>query len=308
MFNWNNKKVFVSGGAGVIGTALVKELQKHGATIFVGDLKPKPKTWDIKYREGDLNTLTLKEIEAFKPEVFFHLAATFERSTETYEFWEENYHHNIALSHHLMTLLKDSPSLKKIVFASSYLIYDPSLYLFSTPQSKALPIKENARIAPRNLCGMAKLLHEQELHFIKQFRPDIQIVNARIFRSYGLQSRDIISRWIDALRNKQKITVYRPEGLFDYIYAGDVAQSLINLAESTYNGTVNLGSGHARSIHDVLAILKDNFGKFDYTTEESDIPFEASQADMSLYHSITGKKHNFLPLEKTIPLIVCSSP
>lgn len=306
MFDWKNKKVFVSGGAGVIGTALVDELTQKGADIFVGDLKPKPTAWSSlkHYREGDLLDLKAKEIEAFKPEVFFHLAATFERSIETYDFWEENYHHNIALSHHLMTLLKDVPSLKKIIFASSYLIYNPSLYLFTSAQRQAIPLKENSAIAPRNLCGMAKLLHENELRFIKHFRPDLQIINARIFRSYGLNSRDIISRWIRTLLKKEKITVYRPEGIFDYVYAGDVASGLICLAETHYSGIVNLGNGKARSIHDVLAVLKDNFGDFSYKTEDADIPYEASQADMSLYHKLTGNKHAFLPIEKVIPKII----
>lgn len=306
MFDWKNTKVFVSGAAGVIGTTLVDALVKKGAIVFAGDLKPQPAAWPSlqHYREGDLITLKAKEIEAFKPDVYFHLAATFERSVETYDFWEENYHHNIALSHHLMTLLKDLPSLQKIVFASSYLIYNPSLYLFPTAQKQAAPLKENAPTAPRNLCGMAKLLHEQELLFIKQFRPDIQIVNARIFRSYGLNSRDIISRWIRALIKKQKLTVYRPEGLFDYVYAGDVAAGLIHLAETQFSGIVNLGSGKSRSINDVLAILKDNFGEFSFQTEDTAIPYEASQADMSLYHHLTGNKHSFLPLEKTIPKII----
>lgn len=306
MLDWNNKRVFVSGGAGVIGTALVNHLLRLGASVYVGDLKPKPTSWHAlkQYREGDLITLHHKEIDAFKPQIYFHLAATFERSTETYDFWEENYHHNIALSHHLMTLLKDAPSLEKIIFASSYLIYNPSLYLFPNPQPKAASLKENSPIAPRNLCGMAKLLHEEELLFIKKFRPDIQVVNARIFRSFGKNSRDIISRWVRALLAKEKITVYRPEGLFDYIYADDVAEGLMQLAATSHSGIVNLGSGKARSVNEVLSILKDNLGEFPFTIEPSDIAFEASQADMSLYHKLTGNKHSFLPLEQAIPKII----
>jgi len=305
MVDWNNKRVFVSGGAGVIGTALVNDLTAKGASVFVGDLKPRPDDWKTlpRYRQGDLITMTAQEMAAFKPEIFFHLAATFERSIESYDFWQENFHHNIALSHHLMTLLKDSIDLKKIIFASSYLIYDPKLYLFDAPQTKTVPLKESCLTTPRNLCGMAKLLHEQELLFIKKFRPDLQVVNARIFRSYGRNSRDIISRWIHALQEKQPLTVYRPEGIFDYVFADDVATALINLAETSYSGVVNIGSGKARSVNDVLKILKDNFGSFKINQEPSDIPYEASQADMHLYHSLTKNKHAFQPLEQTIPKI-----
>ncbi len=133
------KKVFVSGGAGVIGTALVNVLIRQGCLVLTGDLKPCPEEWknlpQLTYRQGDLISMTALEIAKFAPEIYFHLAATFERSEETAGFWEENFHHNVHLSHHLMTLTKDLPSIQKIIFASSYLLYDPQLYLFPTPKT-----------------------------------------------------------------------------------------------------------------------------------------------------------------------------
>ncbi|MEK0338055.1 MAG: NAD(P)-dependent oxidoreductase, partial [Nitrosopumilus sp.] len=133
------KRVFVSGGNGVIGNELIPQLHEQGAIVLVGDLKPRPIEWpeDIIYRQGDLNYITKDELCSFKPEYFFHLAATFERSIETYYFWEENYRHNIKLSNHLTSLLKDSDYLIRFVFASSYLIYDPVLYTFDQPTKKA---------------------------------------------------------------------------------------------------------------------------------------------------------------------------
>lgn len=304
MNQWKNKRVFISGGSGVIGTALVNDLLEKGASVFVGDLKPRPEKWmEIKYREGDLNSLTKKEILDFNPEVFFHLAATFERSIETDDFWQENFHHNILLSHHLLSLQKDLPSLKQIIFASSYLIYDPAYYLFPTPQTSSIPLTETSNVAPRNLCGMAKMFHEQELLFVKKFRKNLQIINARIFRSYGKNSRDIISRWIRALMNHETITVYCPEGRFDFVYAEDVAKGLLALAETDFNGIVNLGSGQSRSINEVLDLLKHHFGSFKYRNEKSSIPFEASQADMTLFHQITHA-FPFHSLEEAIPQII----
>jgi carbamoyl-phosphate synthase large subunit len=302
---WKNKRVFVSGGSGVIGTALVEYLLDKGAAVFVGDLKPRPEGWDALagYREGDLNSLTLREIQDFNPEVFFHLAAAFERSVETPDFWDENFHHNIKLSHHLLSLHKELSSLKKIVFASSYLIYDPNDYLFETPQVLSVPLSETNRPAPRNLCGMSKMFHEQELHFVKTFRPNLQIINARIFRSYGKNSRDIISRWIRALIKHEKMTVYCPEGRFDFVYAEDVAKGLLSLAETDFSGTVNLGSGKSRSIFEVLEVLKQQFGQFNYQNETTEIPFEASQADTTLFHQWV-KDFSFQPLEKAIPQII----
>jgi len=52
-----------------------------------------------------------------------------------------------------MTVAKDLPSLQRVVFASSYLIYDPALYQFATPQAHAVALKESDPILPRNLTG-----------------------------------------------------------------------------------------------------------------------------------------------------------
>ena len=121
-----NKRIFVSGGAGVIGREMVKKLVPQGAVVMVGDLSPIPDDFpkNVIYRRGDLNYITQQELDSFNPEIFFHLAATFERSTETYEHWEENFWHNIRLSNHLMTLMRNVPDLKRVVYASSYLIYN----------------------------------------------------------------------------------------------------------------------------------------------------------------------------------------
>ena len=63
---------------------------------------------EVLYRQGDLNFITQQELDSFNPEVFIHLAATFERSVETYEHWEENFLHNIKLSNHMMTLMRNA--------------------------------------------------------------------------------------------------------------------------------------------------------------------------------------------------------
>lgn len=300
-----DKRVFISGGAGVIGAALVAKLHRLGARMFVGDLKPRPENWpgDILYRQGDLNYISTEEIDNFDPEYFFHLAATFERSVETYDFWEENFHHNIEMSHHLMSCLKDSKTLKKALFASSYLIYDPELYIFKEPSNKPVVLSESDSINPRNLCGAAKLYHEAELKFLSSFGVSFESVSARIFRSYGKNSREIISRWIRSLLDDETLQAYREEGIFDYIYAEEVAEGLIRLMLSSATGVVNLGTGRSRSVREVLECLKGLFPTMKMAHLESDIPYEASQAGIDTLERLT----NWTPcqqLEQAIPEIV----
>ena len=302
-----NSKVFVSGGSGVIGLELVPKLVSLGLTVMVGDLKPRPTHFDpsVVYRQGDLNEMTATELIGFSPDTVIHLAATFERSEESYAFWEENFLHNVKLSHHLMTIVKDLSSLKRFVFASSYLIYDPVLYQFDSEPNCPVSLKESDSILPRNLTGMAKLAHEIELRFIDQFKANqFTTVCARIYRGYGRNSRDVISRWIRSALLGQPITVFRPEGVFDYIYATDSAEGLIRLAYSeSVTGLINLGTGRSRKVQDVVDVLSKNFPSLEVNVEPSSIPFEASQADMTLFQ----KSIDWMPeydLERSIPEII----
>jgi carbamoyl-phosphate synthase large subunit len=281
---FNQKRLFISGAAGVIGTELVDILLSQGAILFVGDLKPCPEKWynKLNYYHGDLNNILYEEIDVFKPEYFIHLAATFERSSETYDFWQENFKNNIQLSNHLMSLIKDMDSIKSVVYASSYLIYDPKLYNFNKSQEAPYSLKETDPIYPRNLTGMAKLEHEIELRFLDLFKKEkFTISIPRIYRGYGRNSRDIISRWIRSILNDEEINVYRPEGFFDYIYAKDTAVGILKIAESKVHGIINLGTGSSRKVSDVVDVLVSRFPKTKIKYIQSDIPFEASQADIN---------------------------
>ncbi|HEX8327583.1 MAG TPA: NAD-dependent epimerase/dehydratase family protein [Hymenobacter sp.] len=303
------KRIFISGGAGVIGQEMVRRLAGLDADlqVLVGDVKPRPADFPARfqYRQGDLNQLTEQEIGAFAPDVFIHLAATFERSTETYGFWEENFQHNVRLSHHLMTVQKDLPSLRRVVFASSYLIYDPELYNFAEVPAQPRSLREDDPILPRNLTGMAKLAHEIELRFLQTFRAEqFSTAIPRIYRGYGRNGRDITSRWVRMLLAGEEITVYGAESYFDYLYAADTAEGLLRLAAAeTVTGIINLGTGRARRVSDVVEVLRQNFPGMQAKYVASNIPFEASQADMTRWAS----QIDWLPtttLEVAIPEII----
>jgi carbamoyl-phosphate synthase large subunit len=301
------KKIFVSGGAGVIGLELVPILLKQGHQVIVGDLKNRPLSFpkEVIYIQGDLNDLNKHDLENIAPEIFIHLAATFERSTESYEFWKENFKHNVLLSHHIMSLMKEQKTLERIVFASSYLIYDPNLYQFSEPPISATYLNEDCQVQPRNLTGMAKFSHEMELNFLEKFKSNqFSSVCVRIFRGYGLNSRCVISRWVRSLLNEEEIQIFRPEGLFDYIFARDTAEGLVKLAFcDSLSGIVNLGTGRPRKVKDVIDILRLYFPNMKYKEVDSDILYEASAADITKL-----KEHiNWSPmldLENTIPEII----
>ncbi|MGI8593126.1 MAG: NAD-dependent epimerase/dehydratase family protein [Solirubrobacteraceae bacterium] len=285
--------MLVTGGAGVIGRELVGSLGGRGASVLCADLEPRPEWMDaaVEYEHADANDLTAERVAAFAPDYCFHLAATFERTEETEEFWGENYRHNVELSHHVATLARDQPSMRRMVFASSYLCYDPALYLFDSVRDAPSALAEDAPVRPRNLCGGAKLMHEKELEFLSLFSgTPFTSVSARIFRVYGRGSKDVVSRWIRALTadHPSPLTAYRTEGFFDYIYAGDVAEGLLRLGASEATGVVNLGRGDARRVAQLLDLLAACFPGARWGEERSEIPFEAHQADLTRLERITG--------------------
>jgi carbamoyl-phosphate synthase large subunit len=301
------KRVFVTGGAGVIGMELIPGLIDIGAEVLVGDLKPQPEEFKglVRYRQGDLNEITSHELISFRPDILIHLAATFERSTETLGFWGENFKHNVTLGHHLMTLAQGCKTLSRVIFASSYLVYDERLYQFEHPQDKPRKLAETDVIRPRNLTGMAKLAHEQELAFLTGFSEcQFSSLCVRIFRGYGCRSRDVISRWVRSLIDGDPITVYRPEGIFDYINSADSAEGLLRLAKCDQaHGIVNLGTGKSRRVSDVVNILRKYFPLAQINYDRSDIPFEASESCTSKLESLIGWRPK-RALEETIPEII----
>jgi len=288
---WKNKKILVTGGAGVIGKELVNKMIELGANILCLDIVPKPKELSnmVEYRRVDLSNVKSELIKEFNPEVIFHLAATFERTEETPEFWEDNFRNNIILSHNIIDAAKKCVNLEKFIFASSYLIYSPNLYLFSKPPINSRKLKETELVNPRNLVGAAKYYTEKELEFINKMFGNFISISARIYRVYGFGSRDVISRWVRMALNGDELIVFQKENMFDYIFAEDVAEGLIKMAENVNeNEIINLGTGTARRIEDVIKILRDQIPDIKVKEIEKEGLFEASCADISNLIKLTG--------------------
>jgi len=286
-----NKRVLITGGAGVIGRELLKLLIEKGANILSVDRHPLPRgSWGgVLHIQKNLATDSLVELSDFRPHIIFHLAAAFERSKESPEFWSTNWHDNLLLSHRIVDLTREISNLEVFVFASSYLVYSPSLYLSPSLREDVVYLKEDSPIAPRNLCGAAKYYTERELEFVKEvLNPSLRIICARIFRVYGCGSRDVISRWVQAALAGQTVELYNKQNRFDYIFAGDVAEGLLRLVESSKAiGVVNLGSGVAHSVQDVLSILTDYFPGLQVRDTGTREAFEASCADVTRLKQFT---------------------
>jgi nucleoside-diphosphate-sugar epimerase len=279
------QRVVVTGGAGVIARELLDHLSVAGATVLSVDRLPLPgpAPAGVEHHIADLAFADLAPIARFAPRHIFHLAATFERSVESPEFWDQNWNDNVVATHRLADLAGRIGGVEAFVFASSYLVYDPDQYSTVAPPTEAVALGEDARLGSRNLCGAAKLYGEAELRFVSEvagagFRTSF----ARIFRVYGRGSRDVVSRWVRAALEGQPIDVYHPENRFDYIFSGDVADGLARIAASpSATGIINLGSGQARPVAEVIDAIERATGtRLAASRHEADEPFEASCADV----------------------------
>lgn len=285
------ERVLVTGGAGVIAGELSQRLSAAGADVLSVDrlALPTGAPHGIDHVVADLAVASLDPIAAFRPRYVFHLAATFERSIESPEFWAQNWADNVVVTHRLTELAEGIADLKAFVFASSYLVYDPEQYSSVAGPREATALSEESRIRPRNLCGAAKLYAEAELRFMRDVRKASgRTVLARIFRVYGRGSRDVISRWVRAALAGEAVDVYHPENRFDYIFSGDVAEALMRMATTPEAaGAINLGSGRARPVADVIAAIEGATGaRLDTRRRAVDEPFEASCADVRRMQAI----------------------
>lgn len=293
-----NKRVIITGGAGVIGQELISRLNNLNCQVECFDLAAKPASirQSVEYIQKDLAQLNCKEFASFNPDVIFHLAATFERTEEDPCYWESNFSNNVIATHNVINAARACVNLKRFIFASSYLVYSSSLYLFESHPQRPVKLRETDQVNPRNLCGSAKYYSEKELEFLSRVEGiPFTTVSARIFRVYGLGSRDVISRWIRASLSGETITVFGEDNSFDYIFAGDVAEGLLRLTESDTVSIVNLGTGISTKIEEVINDLIAEVPRVKIRRMNKKSLVEKSAADLSRLK----KETNWVP-QKTV--------
>lgn len=263
MSSLKNKNLLITGGSGSIGTYLIEMLDDSNKILNI-DIKPSDKSIENKviFEQANIfDTLKINEIvSSFKPDILFHLAAVFQRTAETIDFRNECFSTNVIGTHNVFeACIKNS--IKQIVFASSYLIYDPNQYLFNKERLQSAPVllDENSPINPRNITGVAKLYSERELEFYEKM--GIITTSLRIFRVYGPKNKDVIERWIKSLLLRESINVYGDQQVFDFVHAKDVALGCLKSAIAQKSGIFNISSGVPTKIETVLKILENEFSQ-----------------------------------------------
>lgn len=262
-------KIFVTGGAGFIGSAVAAELvaQKHDVVVYdslvTGHKAAVPK--GVELVEGDLGDgQKLKKVLAKgKFDALIHLAALIEAG-ESMRDPGKYFHFNLANSLQLIELAH-AAEIGKFVFSSTAALYKTS----------DEPLTEESPIGPVNVYGQTKLMVEQTLDWYRQIH-GLRYAALRYFNAAGAlpgrgeahqpESHLIPLTLQVALGKRESVAIFgsdypTPDGtcIRDYIHIADLVSAhllaLDGLAEKE-KLVYNLGSGHGYSVLEVIEMAR----------------------------------------------------
>jgi nucleoside-diphosphate-sugar epimerase len=255
-------RVFVTGGAGFIGSNLTEALLKKGHRVRVLDNfssgKKENLIFDEGYStlemiEGDIRDFTLCQKAMKDIEYVFHQAAlpSVQRSVE--DPLNSN-SVNVEGTLNILIAARDA-HVKKVIYASSSSIYG------DTP---TLPKKEDMPPNPLSPYALQKYAGEQYCRLFFQLY-GLDTISLRYFNIFGPKQDPtslysaVIPRFIDALvKGDPPIIFGDGEQSRDFTYIDNVVQAnLLAMTTDHLNGeVVNIACGKRISLNQLLGILK----------------------------------------------------
>ena len=254
----------MTGGAGFIGSHLVRRLVGDGARVRVLDLFSTGRRENlvgvadrIELLEGDISDVATVRRAVAGVEYVLHLAALVS-VPQSIDFPGRNFAVNVVGTHNLLLAARDA-AVRRVVFSSSCAVYG----------DHAAPHHEE--LAPRALSpyAAAKLSGEQLCRSFTHVY-GLPTVSLRYFNVFGpFQDPNggyaaAIPRFITALLNGERPTVYGDgRQSRDFVYVANVVEAnlLACSADAAVGGVFNIGTGHETNLLDLLAILEDIAGR-----------------------------------------------
>ena len=248
------KRALVTGGAGFIGSHVVKRLLDSGIEVAVLDnlstgCRENLSGMDVTLCEGDIrNTADVaRAVEGC--EVVFHLAASVGniRSIDNPVLDAET---NVLGTLNVLEAARLA-NVRKIVYSSSAAIFGRAV---------KLPMTENHLQAPEAPYGASKLAGETLcLTYSRLY--GLETVCLRYFNVYGPNQRfdaygNVIPIFVERLLESQPLVVYGDgEQTRDFVHAADVARANLLAARMPGSGTFNIGSGETVSVNGLVGLL-----------------------------------------------------
>jgi len=275
-------KYAVTGGAGFIGSHLVKNLVEHGNEIIVIDNLNTGKMENIEkfsekidFFEADIRDFSAIEDILKNIDGIFHEAAL-ASVQDSFRIPDEFFDVNVNGTENIFKIAKKLGI--KVVYASSSSVYGNPI---------SIPIKENDDKNPFNPYAKTKL--EDDKLAEKYAKNGLKVIGLRYFNVFGpRQSKEysgVIKLFLERIQQSLPPLV-NGDGLQvrDFVYVDDVVNANILAMESDIDAEFfNIGTNSAISILDLANIIIKFSGLKLKPIHQSAVPgdVKATQADIT---------------------------
>ncbi len=260
---YKDKKILVTGGAGAIGSNLVRALSGLGAKLIIvlDDLSASyewnvPSAPNVLFVKGSVtDDVALKRVFQEEPEIVFHLAAFFANQNSV-DYPERDLMVN-ALGTLKVLEYSNLCKIEKFIYASS----GCSIYGSQAP----LPLKEEfMSMHLTTPYQITKMLGELYCNFFWHHY-GLKIVKTRFFNSYGPgevpgQYRNVIPNFIYwAMKGLPLPITGTGEETRDFTYVDDLIDGLLRAAyfEDAVGEAINLASSREIKILDLANMINE---------------------------------------------------
>lgn len=252
---FGGRRVLVTGGAGFVGSALVRRLIESGARVtvlddlFTGRLEALPT--GAEFIEGSVTDEPLVRDLIKRHTIVFHLAArNIIASTANPR---DDFATNIGGTLNVLLSARDS-KLERVLYTSSASVY-------GNPRS--IPINEDDRLEPLSPYAVSKLAGEHYcVAFYESYGLPISVV--RYSNVYGPYQRPdnpycgVVSKFLIAARAGRNLSIHGDGGQTrDFTFVEDaVDATLLAATHPRAEGEVfNVGTGVETSVNDLAAAI-----------------------------------------------------
>lgn len=264
-------KVFVTGGAGYIGSVATEMLLDCGHEVVVFDNLERGHSEAVDKRavfiKGDLRDFDsiANALKSVKPDAVMHFAA-YALVAESMSRPELYFRNNVVGGINLIEAMRLN-GVNRIVFSSTCATYG---------QPEIVPITEDSPQKPTNPYGESKLAFEKVLAWHRSIY-GMTTVCLRYFNACGATERfgedhDPETHLIPLilkvpLGKQEKVNIFgndynTSDGtcVRDYIHISDLARAHIMALESGVSGMFNLGTGVGNSVMEVIEAAREVTG------------------------------------------------
>jgi UDP-glucose 4-epimerase len=257
-------KIFVTGGAGYIGSICVEQLLDagHAVTVFDNLSEGHRRAVDPRAEliEGDLQQpCDINDaLEHARPEAVMHFAANAlvgESMENPAKYFRNNVYGGLNLLDAMIAV-----GTKRFVFSSTCATFGPP---------ERLPIDETLPQRPINPYGESKLMFEKILRWYDEIH-GLRFVALRYFNAAGATERYGEDHRIEthlipnvlkvALGQRENVQIFgtdyeTPDGtcVRDYIHIVDLAQAHMLALEAKGSAFYNLGTGGGTSVREIIS-------------------------------------------------------